>query len=152
MSRHFTPPPADGAGCQRLSPGAAAVGHLAELDPASGLAVVALRLWCDRGSAALAREIGPEVAGAFARFCGHCLEGARRPLMRHGAGCPCVGADEAAVVTFLRMAAEGEREDALMMALVMLRPEAAAEAVALGQQAGLMLRRLILREARGTVH
>lgn len=151
MSRHFTPP-------HPVAPGAMAVGHLADLDPPSQLAVIALRLWCEQGGAALARDLtlagdtGPEAAGAFGRFCAHCLDAARRPLMRHGGGCPCVGADEAALVAFLRMAAEGEREDAMMMGMVMLRPEAVPEAVALAQQAGLGLRRLILRGARGRLH
>jgi hypothetical protein len=147
MSRHFTPP-------HPVRPGAMAVGHLAELDPASQLAVVALRLWCDRGAEALARDLsvagdtGPAAAAAFARFCAHCLGAARRPLMRHGTGCPCLGADEAALVAFLRMAAEGEREEAMMMGMVMLRADAVPEAVALAQQAGLALRRLILRGSR----
>jgi hypothetical protein len=68
--------------------------------------------------------------------------------MRHGTGCPCLGADEAALAAFLRMAAEGEREEAMMMGMVMLRADAVPEAVALAQQAGLALRRLILRGSR----
>jgi hypothetical protein len=119
--------------------GAAPVGHLADLDPASRLAVVALRRWCDAGDAP---------CPAFAHLCGHCIAAARRPLMRHGTDCPCLGADEAAFAAFLRLAAEGERSDALMMAFAMLRPEAAPDAVRLAQTAGLMLRRMILQADR----
>jgi hypothetical protein len=135
------------------------VGHLSDLDPVSQLAVLSLRLWCDRGPAALARDFALAgdaggAAEAFSRFCTHCTTAARRPLMRHGAGCPCLGADEAALAEVLRLAAECEREDALMLAMVMLRTEAAPEGVALAQQAGLMLRRMILRAgaAGATVH
>lgn len=147
MSRHFTLPHA-------VPPGARAVGHLADLDPASQLAVVALRLWCDGGTEALGRDLaaagdgGPAVAESFARFCAHCLAAARRPMVRHGACCPCLGADEAALAALVRMAAEGEREDAMMLGMVMLRADAVPAAVGLAQQAGLSLRRLILRGGR----
>jgi hypothetical protein len=145
MSRHFMPPEAAGG---------AAVGMLADLDPASRTAVLSLRLWCDRGGVALADALGPEVAEAFARFCAVCLTGARRPLVRHGGACPCLGADEAALAAFLRIAATGERGDAMMLGFAMLRPEAVPGAVAAAQQAGLMLRRAMLQSeaARATLH
>lgn len=142
MTRHFTPP-------HPVAPRAMAVGHLGDLDAASRLAVVALRLWYDRGAAGVAHVLGPDgdarAAQVFGALCACCVAAARRPLMRHGAGCPCLGADEAVFAAFLQVAAEGERGDALMMAFALLRPEAAAEGVARAQQAGLMLRRIVLR-------
>ncbi len=149
MTRHFKPP-------HPVAPGAMAVGQLGDLDPAARLAVMALRLWCDRGPAGVAHVLGPEAdAGAvdtFGALCACCVGAARRPLMRHGAGCPCLGADEAAFAAFLQVAVEGERGDALMMAFALLHPEAAAEGVARAQQAGLMLRRIALRAGREAPH
>lgn len=137
MTRHFSPPRAG-------STGAETVGLLAGADPLSQRAVVALRRWCDGGGAPSA---------GFARLCALWVAAARRPLMRHGAGCPCLGADEAAFAAIVRLAAEGEREEALMTAMVVLRADCVLEAVALAQQAGLMLRRALLVEGRDvTVH
>ena len=60
--------------------------------------------------------------------------------MRHGGGCPCLGADEAAFAQLVQTATEGEREDALMLACCMVRPDLAPSLVHLAQMAGLALR------------
>lgn len=66
----------------------------------------------------------------------------RRPLVNHSAGCGCVGADEAVFVQFVGLAAEGQREDATLMALLMVRAEVAPLAVSLAEQLGLLVRTL----------
>jgi hypothetical protein len=137
MTRHFSPPRAGDTGAE-------AVGLLAAADPLSQRAVIALRRWCDDGAAP---------SESFARLCALCIGAARRPLMRHGADCPCLGADEAAFAAIVRLAAEGEREEALMAAMAVLRADCALPAVVLAQQAGLMLRRAMLVEGQGvTLH
>lgn len=131
------------------SPGGRPVGRLDALPPLPGLAVRALRRWCDEGPMALARDLaGPEAADAFDALCRHCLAACRRPLMRHGAGCPCLGADEAVFARLVELAAEGAREEALWIACALVRPEAALSLLALAEQAGLALARALVPPAR----
>jgi hypothetical protein len=137
MTRHFSLPRAGVTGAE-------AVGLLAAADPVSRRAVIALRRWCD---------VGDAPSESFARLCTLCIGAAQRPLMRHGADCPCLGADEAAFAAIVRLATEGEREAALVIAMAVLRADCALPAVVLAQQAGLMLRRAMIVEGRGvTVH
>jgi hypothetical protein len=128
--------------------GGAPVGHLEALPPLEGLTVRALRRWCDSGPRALAEDLGwalgedhgERAARDFDALCRHCLAGGRRSLMRHALACPCLGADEAAFARLVQTATEGEREDALMLACVMVRPDLAPALVGLAQAAGLSLR------------
>jgi hypothetical protein len=130
-------------------PGGAPVGRLDALAPIEALCVRALRRWCDDGPEALARDLGlamgeargAAAAAAFDALCRRCLTGGRRPLMRHAAGCPCLGADEAAFALFVRTAAEGEREDAMLLACLMGRPAEVPALVHDAQRAGLELLR-----------
>jgi hypothetical protein len=64
--------------------------------------------------------------------------------MRHGPDCRCVGGDEAAFAHLVAAAAADEREDAALMASLLVRPGIALEAVALAGQFGLGLRRMQL--------
>ncbi|ALI56238.1 hypothetical protein [Celeribacter marinus] len=66
----------------------------------------------------------------------------RRPLLSHSKSCNCVGADEAVFVQFVRLAADGQREDATLMALLMIRAQVAPIAVSLAEQLGLLVRML----------
>ena len=135
-----------------IPPGGRPVGRIEALDPLPALAVRALRRCCDDGPEALAADLGaPEAAWAFDALCRHSLAACRRPPMRHGGGCPCLGADEAAFARLVELAAGGEREDALMLACVMARPDRAPTLVALAEQAGLALARALLRPA-GPLH
>lgn len=141
--------------------GGAPVGRLDALPPLEGLSVRALRRWCDGGPAALAEDLAESLgtprasdraAQAFDALCRHCLGGGRRPLMRHGGNCLCLGADEAAFALLVRTATEGEREDALMLALCMVRPDLAPALVQLAQQAGLALRCALAAPRPSTLH
>ncbi|TNC52452.1 hypothetical protein FHG66_02630 [Rubellimicrobium rubrum] len=128
--------------------GGAPVGRIDTLQPLEGLSVRALRRWCDGGHEALAEDLGcalgedhgDRAARAFDALCRQCLSGCRRPLMRHGGGCLCLGADEAAFAQLVRTATEGDREDALMLACCMVRHDLAPILVHLAQAAGLALR------------
>lgn len=141
-------------------PGGAPVGHLDALPPLEALSVRALRRWCDGGAEALAGDLalalgprsGEEAARAFDAFCRHCLSAGRRPLLRHGGGCPCLGADEAAFARLVQTATEGEREDAMMLACVMLRPDLAPATVFLAQAAGLALSLALATRRRAGLH
>ncbi|WP_375175553.1 hypothetical protein [Pseudooceanicola sp.] len=130
--------------------GASAVGKLADLPAGEAWWVRALRLWCDgdSGQAALreelARRLGAEGAVAvFARFTdlmAMILHHTRRPLMRHSVGCVCVGADEAVFALFCSQAVN-DREEAMMIACLLLRADVAPLAVSLAQTLGLDLMR-----------
>ncbi|HVG46796.1 MAG TPA: hypothetical protein VM899_01470 [Rubellimicrobium sp.] len=139
-----------------LPAGGLPVGRMETLQPLEGLCVRALRRWCDGGAEALAEDLGgalgegpgERAAQAFDALCRHCLSSCRRPLMRHGGGCPCLGSDEAAFAQLVRTATEGEREDALMLACCMVRPDLAPALVHLAQMAGLALRSALVSRPR----
>lgn len=143
-----------------LPPGGFPVGQIDALPPLEHLSVRALRRWCDEGPAALAEDLsgslgtrGDSAAQAFDALCRHCLAGCRRPLLRHGSACPCLGADEAAFARLIQTATEGEREDALMLACCMVRPDLAPGLVHLAQAAGLALAWALAARGRpGTLH
>jgi hypothetical protein len=64
---------------------------------------------------------------------------ARRPLMTHDGACRCIGADEASFAQFVRLAAEGEPEDAMLIGMLLLRADVVPVAVGLAQQLGLLI-------------
>ena len=148
MSSHFTPPPLQGA---------APVGLVTELDPMPLLAVLYLRVWCESGPADIAQDfslalggpLGNSAAATFGDLCSTLLAMARRPLMRHQTGCRCLGGDEACFAQLIALAAQAQREDALMLAMLMVRPDCAPRVVALVEQAGLAIHRMILRAPAG---
>ncbi|MGB0660037.1 MAG: hypothetical protein ACPGNV_07635 [Mangrovicoccus sp.] len=134
--------------------GAAAIGWLSHLPEAEAETVVFLRLWCDG-------EIGQaEVRAAFEQRFGGSLASqmaqdlhdlvslltrhARRPLCRHEVTSPCVAMDECALARFIGIAARGDHEDALMFAMLLVRPDIAPGLTTLAQQVGVALHQLSL--------
>lgn len=135
--------------------GGTPVGHIGDLGPVEAGAVRYLRLWCDGTqtqvshdfAVALGQVHGDRAAADFDQLCTFCARHGRRPLMRHHLTCKCVGADEACFAAFIANAAEGAREDALLMAMLLVRPDLAPGLTALAQQVGLAIRRMALRTA-----
>jgi hypothetical protein len=130
---------------------------LADLDPATERGVRLLRLWCDHGAGAveaaftpaLGHEAAARAACAFDRLCLICATMGQRPLSRHCACCPFLGADEARFAALLADATVGERDRAFGLALGLVRADFAGELVLHATQAGLAIRRALLREDRG---
>ncbi len=132
--------------------GGAPVGLLDDLDAAEALAVRCLRLWCEgpRGreevARTFARGLGEARAApaleAFAGLLDLCVGYGRRLLMHHKVTCLCLGADEACFANFLMSAAEEEREDAMLLATLMVRADAAPILAEAGRAVGLTLRSL----------
>lgn len=130
--------------------GARPVCHLQDLDPIEIAAVLYLRLWYNGPEAqasvwndfasSLGQQRGRAALSNFERLCDLCLRHARRPLLRHGSHCACVGSDEACFANFIATSAEGEHEDAMMLACLMIRADVAPIAVGLAQQVGLTFR------------
>jgi hypothetical protein len=133
--------------------GAARVGLLADLDAVEAGAVLYLRLWCDGDRAQVARDFENalgEAHGAAAcrtldQLCGLCARHGRRPLMRHHLSCACLGADEACFANFIAAALGADREDAMLIATLLMRAEMAPGAAALAQDLGLALKRMAVR-------
>lgn len=132
--------------------GGAAVGRLADLDPVEAGAVMYLRMWSQGESGradvasdfciALGSDYGRAVMLTLDRLCSLCATHCRRPLIRHGMGCACLGADENCFAQMVAAASEGAREDAMMMASLIVRPDFAPALASLSEELGLTLRRM----------
>jgi len=108
--------------------GTAPVGHISEVTGLSGMVIACLRHWNRGGAAAalglLREHMDPRQAGAsftalqdLADTLDRCM---RRPLLCHAPHCHHVGSDEAAFARFVEEAALGVREDALMLASLLV--------------------------------
>jgi hypothetical protein len=132
------------------NPGGAAVGRLAELPPLERQVVRCIRLWSGgpQGKAALGEELARrhgQGAVGLARALDDLLETtvryARRPLMGHALDCPCAGSDECVFARFVALAAEGAREEAVLMSALIVRADVALGLAALAESVGLSLMR-----------
>lgn len=129
--------------------GGAPVARLDDLGAGEARVVQAFRHWCDgpQGLAtfgpALKARFGPRRAAAALSGLDTCCRivtgHARRPLARHSANCPCVGGDEAAFARLCASAAAGEREDAMLIACLLVRADMAGALAAAAEIAGLAL-------------
>jgi hypothetical protein len=112
--------------------GAQPVGKLSQLNELGRMVVTLFR-----GSNAL-RE-GSDMGRIFDQMMLVFQRHARRPLVHHGMSCDCLGADEAVLAQFVRHAARGQREDACLMAMLLVRADVAPLAVSLAEQLGLLI-------------
>lgn len=132
--------------------GSAPVGHISDLGPVEAGAVIFLRLWAGEPqgrprleadfTALLGPVDGPAAAERFDTLCRLCHSHGRRPLCRHAPDCRCLGADEACFAAFLVTACEGEAEDALLMACLLVRPDVAPCLADLARAVGFDLMRM----------
>jgi len=135
--------------------GGAPVGHVTELGPVEAGAVLYLRLWSEgqAGRDAMIRDFevtcGPSEGGraarAFGELCDLCAGCGRRPLMRHGVTCRCLGADESCFANLVAAAGAMEREDAMLLATLLVRPDVAPALVGLAETVGVALQRMARR-------
>ena len=143
-------------------PGAAPVGQLSDLAPLERRIVRSLRLLGhgETGRAALrmdlAASLGSDTAGAIGGRLEELLlslmRHARRPVACHDIACPCVGGDEYALARFVSLAAEGDREDAMLLAALLVRTDIVHCLAPLAEEVGLRVGRLgmaMLRPASG---
>ncbi len=137
---------------QTLSRGGATVGNLSALPPVEAGAVMALRHWFSgpqarlRLEAQFAAALGPEAAtdavSQFSQLCQICLSHGRRPLVRHGLKCDCLGADENVFANLIAAACEGEKADAMMMATLIVQPTMAPGLMSSAIEFGLALKQM----------
>jgi hypothetical protein len=141
--------------------GGAAVGFITELDGIEAASVIYLRLWCDGPEAQaqvgddFASSLGPEqgrkALKSFEDLCSLCCRHGRRPLMRHSLQCKCLGADESCFANFIAAAATGEREDAMLIATLLVRPDMAPLIASLAAEVGHAFMRMRLSAPRDIV-
>jgi hypothetical protein len=134
--------------------GAASVGYLQDFDAIAAASVIYLRMWCNGVdsqadvmqdlTSALGSGRGAKAIDAFSDLCGLCARHGRRPLMRHSLQCKCVGADEASFAHFIATAAEGDRDDAMMIAILLVRPDIAPIVTSLAAEFGIALKQMNL--------
>ena len=62
--------------------------------------------------------------------------------MRHASGCRCVGSDEAVIVQVLHLAATGEREDAMLVLVLLVQGDRLLPALRVAERAGSVVLRL----------
>ncbi|HVH02878.1 MAG TPA: hypothetical protein VM891_08050 [Amaricoccus sp.] len=128
-------------------PGGAPVARLDGLPPLERRVIRCLRLWYagPEGEPAVRWEIGRDGAGELARRFGELLDltagSARRPLLGHALDCPCAGSDECIFARFVALAAEGSREEAMLMAALIVRVDVAMCLTAIAEEVGLGLMR-----------
>lgn len=138
--------------------GTQAIGILQELDHFGRLCLRYLRAWTPRGDhqqaivrdtcAAIGLPAATETLESLSQICDLLARHGRKPVMRHHPDCPCIGKEEACFAHLVLAATTGEREDALMMALLMVRPDFAPILVGLCQNFGLHLHRISLMQDR----
>lgn len=134
--------------------GGATVGFLEDYDAITAASVIYLRMWCNGADTQanvitdLTNSLGPARGGKavdiFSQLCGICIQHARRPMMRHALHCKCVGADEASFAHFIATAAEGDRDDAMLIAILLVRPDVAPIVTSLATDFGLALKQMNL--------
>ncbi len=134
--------------------GGAPVGMIAELDGIEAASVIYLRLWCNGPDTqadvwndltdSLGIGRGRKAVDAFEQLCGLCARHGRRPLMRHSIECKCLGADEACFANFIATAADGDRDDAMLIATLLVRPDVAPLIASLATDFGLALKQMNL--------
>jgi hypothetical protein len=136
---------------QDRNPGGSPVGRVAELPPLERMVIRGLRLWSlgadgqVRLQAELAARHGAPAARHLAEGFGELLQisvlHARRPLLGHALDCPCAGADECVFARFVSLAAEGAREDAILIASLLVRADLALVLAGRAEEIGLGLMR-----------
>jgi hypothetical protein len=136
---------------QPRNPGGTPVGRLAELPPLERQVIRCLRLWSagPEGQGAMRRELGTRhgqataerLAADFGDLLTTTVRHARRPLLGHAVDCPCAGSDECVFARFVSLAAEGSREEAVLMAALLVRADLALGLSALAEEIGLGMMR-----------
>ncbi len=146
----------------RIDPisGGRPIGYLADFDELRAAAILYLRLWSESETArdrlrrdfvlGLGPEQGQRAGQAFDELVSLCVRHGRRPLLCHAVTCDCVGTDESCFANFIATATEGEREDAMLIATLIVRADIAPLITSLAVDVGLSLKRMHLAALRST--
>ena len=142
--------------------GGTPVGLMAELDRIGAASVIYLRMWYagplskadvwNDFASILGLDHGRRTLKAFENLCSLCLQHGRRPLVRHAINCKCIGSDESCFANFITTAANGEREDAMLIATLLVRTDIAPLITSLAIDFGLALMKMNLRALKEINH
>ncbi|WP_089885253.1 hypothetical protein [Citreimonas salinaria] len=134
------------------SPGSMVVGRLTDLAPWEAGLILSLRAWMEgpAGQAEVWNGFARSFGGAEGRVEMHrfetllvtLCENARRPLVRHGGGCACIGVDEALFCTLVREAAGGDLAEAAAIAGLLVKAGQAGPVADLAAQVGRAMQRM----------
>jgi hypothetical protein len=130
----------------------APVAQMDEMTGLPGMVIACLRQWNRGGAPAALGLLRTQMANAPACAAFEALQDLtevlgphiRRPLRCHAPQCHCVGLDEAAFARFVEEAALGEREDALMLASLLVAPRGIMPLADAAGRFGLALHRALL--------
>ncbi|MEM7439967.1 MAG: hypothetical protein AAF393_10230 [Pseudomonadota bacterium] len=146
--------------------GGTPVGYLHEFAAPEAQAICMLRHWCIDGEAGLHNylsEMTPSkqtqtTVDVMSQIGSVLSQYGRRPLLRHDTKCQCVGGDEACFATMISAAADGAREDAVMLACLMVRADMTPVLVSLAARLGHALKSRVpvsqtaMRPANAVLH
>jgi hypothetical protein len=134
--------------------GSQATTRLSQIDDLEACVVIYLRLWCEgpEGRCAMRSDLvnalgearAASAVEAFAAMFDVLTGHRRRPLHRHALQCPCLHPDEACFAKFVAQAASGDREDALWMAMLLVRADLAPQLTAAAGAFGLRIRQMLV--------
>lgn len=134
------------------------VGTLSGLSPLETTCVTYLRLWSrgtighadiwDDEHVTLGLPRGQKIIALCEQLFTICDRFCRRPLTRNPVSHPHISADEASFARLVATAAMGEREDAMQMAMWLIRPDMAPMLIDLAAQFGLTIKQMHLRKGR----
>ncbi|HKL54505.1 MAG TPA: hypothetical protein VJ893_00120 [Roseovarius sp.] len=132
----------------------APVAQMDDMTGLPGLVIACLRHWNSGGAAAALGLLRGHMSEAAACAAFEALQDVtavlgphiRRPLRCHAPQCHCVGLDEAAFARFVEEAALGEREEALMLASLLVEARGIMPLADAASRLGLALHRAVLRQ------
>ena len=136
--------------------GGAPIGLMQHLSAEEYLAITFLRRWCGTNIEkydleqdlilALGFSLGKETIQRFDLLCEILLCFGRRPLIRYRNHCECFGADEGCFAQLLTRAVFEEKEETMLMALLLVSPSLATQVVDLSLKIGNSIKSLVMHE------
>ena len=136
-----------------LKMGGAPVGRMDQLDLEEYTIIIFLRRWCDGEiiRTQLQKELiinlgyatGNQTFEYFKDLCELIFNHGRRALIRHKTNCICVGADESCFAQLILRAANNYKEDATLIALLLVPQHLTSETIALTTKIGTSIKKLI---------
>ncbi len=138
--------------------GGATVALMEHLSPEEYMAISFLRRWCDGTTSriSLRKELvinlgygsGEQTIQSFSELCEIIFKYGRRHLIRHKTNCDCVGADESCFAQLITRAVYEEKEDTMLIALLLVPPAFTAQVVDLSLKVGIAVRSLVNKESK----
>lgn len=138
--------------------GGATVALMEHLSPEEYMAISFLRRWCDGTTSriSLRKELvinlgygsGEQTIQSFSDLCEIIFKYGRRHLIRHKTNCDCVGADESCFAQLITRAVYEEKEDTMLIALLLVPPAFTAQVVDLSLEVGIAVKSLVNKESK----